>query len=186
MGGQGAESCLPVGPCPPGATTPQPARLTLGTKPGATFFSLKSCHSTPASDGAACMSCRLDTRCLGSTVRSWNKAHVRSHPGPAQPCRAGRLPRARVPQGGLATRISRARQGKGSPTSGQGNVAKGTTWPSPCPRPAKGRWGPQGRSTAIHQQASASAWLAAGRATSCKVTCASVWASVKWGDHRRD
>lgn len=62
---------------------PPPARLTLGTKPGATFFSLKSCHSTPASDGAACMSCRLDTRCLGSTVRSWNKAHVRWRPGPA-------------------------------------------------------------------------------------------------------
>lgn len=32
-------------------------------------------------------------------------------------------------------------------------------------RPAEGMWGAQGRSTAIYQQAAASAWLAAGRAT---------------------
>jgi hypothetical protein len=44
--------------------------LTLGTKPGSTFFSLRSSHSTWASDGAVCMSWRLENRCSGFTVRS--------------------------------------------------------------------------------------------------------------------
>lgn len=77
-GQQGAQAL----PEPP----PPPPRLTLGTKPGATFFSLRSCHSTPARDGAACMSWRLDARCLGSTVRSWNGAHVRPCLGPTTRC----------------------------------------------------------------------------------------------------
>jgi hypothetical protein len=52
-------------------------RLTLGTKPGSTFFSLRSSHSTLARDGAACMSWRLENRCSGFTVSSCNEAPVR-------------------------------------------------------------------------------------------------------------
>lgn len=48
--------------------------LTLGTKPGSTFFSLRSSQSTWASDGAVCMSWRLENRCSGFTVRSCKKA----------------------------------------------------------------------------------------------------------------
>lgn len=73
----GAEP-VPGYPCPP--RPPRARGLTLGTKPGSTFFSLSSAHSTPARAGAARTSCRLDTRCLGFTVSSWNKALV-SGPG---------------------------------------------------------------------------------------------------------
>lgn len=61
-----------------------PTRLTLGTKPGSTFFSLSSSHSTSAKAGAACMSWRLASRCSGFTVRScrkrWSVASPRPRP----------------------------------------------------------------------------------------------------------
>lgn len=114
--GHGQLSPASGAPTPAQSHRPPPPRLTLGTKPGATFFSLRSCHSTPARDGAACMSCRLDARCLGSTVRSWNGAHVRRCPAPMtlvhtadQGALRGEL------QGALAARISRARQGRNRP-----------------------------------------------------------------------
>lgn len=95
-------SPAPGHPRPP--RPPWACGLTLGTKPGSTFFSLSSVHSTSASAGAACMSCRLDTRCLGFTVSSWNKAPVS-------------LPRAQVypaltgPGAGLPGAISRQQPG---------------------------------------------------------------------------
>lgn len=87
---------------PPAALEPLSGlacRLTLGTKPGSTFFLLRSSHSTLASQGVSFMSWRLETRCLGFTVRSWNKAHIRwcparspVGPGPALPAGSS-LPR---------------------------------------------------------------------------------------------
>ena len=80
-GGLSVEDGTELVPSRPRPPWPPEARgLTLGTKPGSTFFSLSSAHSTPARAGAARMSCRLDTRCLGFTVSSWNKALV-SSPG---------------------------------------------------------------------------------------------------------
>lgn len=154
--GAGSPAVPPlVSPCPPGPAARLSLRLTLGTKPGSTFFWSRSSHSTWASEGVACMSWRLETRCLGFTVRSWKE----STSDGAAPAPFGTRPSARPgksrpgqrPEGGTC-RVSGVRQ----PTRTAQERRRGRVWgacevrPSPEPeaaedgllRPAS-RWRPR-------------------------------------------